>query len=276
MKEEILDVLKNSNLIEPALCNNFCVVTAADERFYIGVLLLRTSLNENIQLVIINIGLTEEQAESFRRIKNTKVITLPDNKFIIPKTVSGWQTWNKIVYINECEYDNVLWIDADCVVLGDISPIINRVMDTSVVFTEHSINYNNNCGSPTQPFYDEMPTNKRLMPGEFINAGVMGFNKKSDLYEEIYFVCMYALSKCSYSKKLRDCCCMYDEPVFYWVIERQVLGKYVVPKSLKWNILCLEHYSSSDFVKLIQKYKHDGVVILHFSSSYKKKIWESW
>lgn len=97
---------------------------------------------------------------------------------VIPKNAEWWKIWNKTTYVEKCPKTKVLWIDADCVVCGDISELIEQT-ERGLFFVRHP----HYAGQfvPQGKIYDIWPVKEKLPPEKGINSGVFGVNKHSSL-----------------------------------------------------------------------------------------------
>ena len=157
------------------------LVTAADARFFRDLQFLVNShrQRDRFPLIVFDLGLHPEQCDWCSAQTGVGLVSVPP----IYKPVESikrrhwWQTWLKPFYIYHAPLDRVLWIDADCVIVGELShafglldeaPLLVRD-GTDVVTENHPVLYEN------LPLPDGRATNDVNL-----NAGVVGLCKLRD------------------------------------------------------------------------------------------------
>lgn len=159
------------------------IVTAADSGFFVPVqsLVASLKLSHDAHLVVCDLGFTKSQRAWLLR----QGVHLFKPKLIVPKTVFFWQTWNKPYYleqVHEKYFTTLIWIDADCVVTGSLETLDKLAQERFTVFTDTASivhnGFNRGVENATNKdyVYEKYPVNKRLLPGEQPNAGVIGIN----------------------------------------------------------------------------------------------------
>lgn len=150
------------------------VVTACDSNFFNGAVVLWTALNNRVPLTIFDIGLKNHQWKFFIK-NNINVITVDTSKF--DKSLQGWQTVYKPFYLSRTPYVCTLWLDSDCIPIGDIHKLFCMIY-TNFVVIKH-------CISPQfyRSNHKQCYINNEIQHDESIdifNAGVIGYCKGRD------------------------------------------------------------------------------------------------
>jgi hypothetical protein len=163
----------------PAGCG---VVSAADECYFPGVQLLTLSLVGRCPLVVFDLGLGAAQVEWLQKFGVT-VVAVVDEDLVCPRSESMWQTWNKPVFLAAAPFERAVWLDADCLVLGDLSPLFAGLSSVPLVFQHvdpHIYQPVNSVG-----LYNRFPVGGRRLPCG-VQAAVVGFdwNDSSGLLTE--------------------------------------------------------------------------------------------
>lgn len=157
------------------------IVTAADSGYFVAIqaLIASLKLSHIARLVVCDLGFTQRQKRWIER----QGALLFKPKLIVPKTVFFWQTWNKPFYIEQVSKiysGSIIWIDADCIVLGSIRTFDLLTQKSFVIINDRaSINYNGwklgiENASNKPEMYKKYPVYQRLLPGEQPNAGIIG------------------------------------------------------------------------------------------------------
>jgi hypothetical protein len=114
----------------PAGCG---VVTAADDCYFPGLQFLAVSLADRCPLCVYDLGLAGSQLD-WLRCRGVPVVAVCDDDLVVPRGEPMWQTWNKPVFLGASPFDCSLWIDADCLVVGDLGPLFEAVRFAPLVF----------------------------------------------------------------------------------------------------------------------------------------------
>jgi hypothetical protein len=92
-------------------------VTATDSNTFIGVQTLFSSIKNKINFLCYDLGLKEEEIAWCKENNlELKKIELPGCKHI-----KKWQTYVKPWLVDDSPFEYTVWIDSDCVVVGDLS-----------------------------------------------------------------------------------------------------------------------------------------------------------
>lgn len=213
------------------------IVTATDSNTFIGVKTLFASIKNKINFICYDIGLTNKEVEWC----NANDLTLIPFPVTIP-FIDKWQTYLKPFIIEASPYPYTIWIDSDCVVVGDLSTS-QLIANKETFFTKHWINikylkHNN------EKLYELYPVQCISEP---INAGVFGINKTtdSDILKEWLFMTKNTID----NSVLRNYVINWDEGSLIWAINKTNNGKKIVSENSKYNFFCEVNEAAKIFVK---------------------------
>jgi len=134
------------------------IVTAADHGYFPGVQNLHASISGQAPLAVFDLGLAEDQLR-WCKDNDVRVMPVDASRLPIPPPEEMWQSWAKPFFIDRSPHDLTLWLDADCQVVGDLSPLF-AVIEREPLLVRH--------------FWSLRNHPDRHWP---INAGVLGFSK---------------------------------------------------------------------------------------------------
>ncbi len=245
------------------------VVTAADSAFFRDLQLLVHSHRQRAQypLVIVDLGLTSDQRNWCLTQSNVSILPMP----LIYKPVDRirqqhwWQTWLKPFYLFHSPFDRVLWLDADCVILGNLSQafevIENRpllVRDSTGVVTEnHSLLYE----------YLPLPQGS-VVEGVTVNAGVVGLCKSRD--QSLLAAWAYGVAWMAMNPGNQSLSAWADQGMLLWALHR-TKSTAAIQKDVTWNCpskpvqnLIADAVENRCSVLDEIRNKHPGASIVHF------------
>jgi hypothetical protein len=102
------------------MSDNVTIVSACDRNFVWGAFLLAASSAKNVPgtpVHILETGFTEEDRDLFRQFPGVRVLPLEDGD---PRSVAN----RKSEALLSAESEYVAWLDADCMVIGDIRALL--------------------------------------------------------------------------------------------------------------------------------------------------------
>ena len=258
-------------LVEKIQLEQDCaIVTAANSGYFIGLQLLCMSIQakHNVPIIVFDIGLDHSQV-TWCTAMGCTVVSAKNLPLIYSRP--GWRTANKPVYISkaaELGYQRVLWIDSDCVVLSDLTPIFNKLnfapfvtADTTVTSPESA-----NVLKNRDFLYKMMPTPFRWKNQPFINAGVVGFHVERD--KAILNSWKWVIGKANSHKLVRMGLAFGDQGALIWALEKNAF----LQAEPDWN-----QYSNmrpSTPQKMVNELLQSSHNILHFIG--KEKPWDIW
>lgn len=154
-----------------SLDKNTGVVIAADSNVFLGVQVLITSLKRKCSILCYDLGLTELEKQwcSSQGITLKEVPPTP-----IAKNIECWQTYYKPWLLKDSPFDYTLWLDTDCVVIGNLEET-NLIANQQTFFVKHWVQ-DRRLKHNSFELYSIFPTNANQTAN--INAGVIGIHKK--------------------------------------------------------------------------------------------------
>ena len=192
------------------LDDNTGIVTGADSNVFMGLQVLFTSISSNANFICYDLGLTESQKQWCRNV-NLQLQTAPN--FPFNKDINGWQTYAKPWLINSSPFKYTVWIDTDCIVLGNLEEA-SLIKERQSFVVSHWVRPSN-VSHNLQSLYQRYPTNteKRIR----INGGVIGINKKD---QNILTDWIYLLTEASKDHELLSLITSWDEGALEWSLEK--------------------------------------------------------
>lgn len=210
------------------------IVTAADEHLFEDLQFLLRSLSQtnDIRTVVYDLGLTRKQAKWVAEKPNVLLLSLP--AFGEPlnrvRKMHWWQTWIKPLLIFEAPFDRVLWIDADCFVLGDLNPILDAIGNGPVltpdfvdVETENHPRLVAALGEPRAGVQCSSRT---------VNAGVVGLCKTRDY--PLLAAWAYGVDWIARNPAHRATVAWADQGILLWAVRHLGLSGHIRETS-DWN-----------------------------------------
>jgi hypothetical protein len=241
------------------------VVSAADAGYFTGLQLLWAGCHPQAPLALVDLGLTAEQrAWCAGRMQVLAMPPLP-----IPPTVSRWQAWNKACYLRISPFERTLWLDADCLVVGDLRPLFARISQGPFGIVQP---FGGRAWGNKEELYQRFPVSVRLPMKRSVNGGVLGFGADQrarallDLWEQI-------TTEAGRAPELRDYFVWCDEGALHWTAEKLGLLELGVDER-GWNRYCFlpDRGGPAAFLERLTVRPDDVVlhVIIH------PKPWRNW
>jgi hypothetical protein len=209
------------------------IVTAADAGFFRELQFLVRSLSGrgHSALCVIDLGLTHDQQAWCLDQPNLLLWTAPD----VFASMRGlfewhwWQAWIKPFCLIHAPFDRMLWIDADCVVLGDLQPLFDEIQarplfvrDGTAVRTEND-----------DRLYHYLPLGEGAkIAGVNVNSGVVGLCRIRDA--EILNAWAWAVQWIAMHGDKRQLVDWADQGLLLWSLLRNRKTSFI-EKSLHLN-----------------------------------------
>jgi hypothetical protein len=243
------------------------VITAAGEDYFVGFRLLAASLGGRAPLTLFDAGLNARQ----RRFAAGRATVLPLPELLFPRDAdsAAWATWNKPLYFLHSPYRRTLWIDADCLVTGDLNPLFDLVERAGPLTVSHA-SYAAYPGN-REGLYAREPC-RRFPPHANVNAGVVGLGP-DDASRQLLDAWAYLVRKAGRDPGLRGDVAWFDEGALHWALQKlEMPGAWQDRRS--WN--CAHHLpgtaSSGEFFRRLRP--HPGDVVVHVGG--RPKYWQTW
>ena len=207
------------------------IVTAADSHIFEDLQFLLRSLEHTNEypIALYDLGLTTPQRKWVESQPNVRVLALPafGEPLNRARRLHWWQTWIKPLLIFQAPFDQVLWLDADCFVLGDVGPVLEAieqgpvfVMDITEAETENLEGLADILGAPDG---DSEGT---------VNAGVVGVDKKRDY--ELLCAWAYGVDWVTRNQNYQSLVAWADQGILLWAIRRLGLSDRI-RRTTEWN-----------------------------------------
>lgn len=209
------------------------VITSSNEGYFEQLLFLLASLHEvgNLATGVFDLGLTSRQREKLADWPGVRVLPRPN--LPAPQAamadVQKPEAWLKPVLMTHTPFDETLWIDADCIVLRDLSPIWKRVASGPFIVMDPFQLYIRN----KDELYGMLPTPPGCLPSLYANTGVFGFRRDRDW--NLLAAWTYAF-QAAVDAKLRALVAFQDQGLFNWALYRLRMGD-VIEQEPTWNHL---------------------------------------
>ncbi len=274
----------SKHLPQYSLNPNTGFVTGADSNSFGGLQVLFSSIKGKANFICYDIGLSNEQ----RDWCNANGLILKDAQCLpVPKHINCWQTYCKPWIVTDSPFDYTIWIDTDCVVVGDLSQA-EFITSQQTFFTENWITPYK-VQRNAEALYERFPTKQERIR---INAGVFGVNKNHRyIIEEWKQLLEFCFNE---DPGMLKSIATWDEGALEWAIEKTCSHSFVIP-DYRYN--AYTGVGKSDFegitikptffisgslyplllFKQLLKFT-DTVFVAHFATCLKqdKKYWKIW
>ncbi len=196
------------------------VVTGADANLFRDLQFMIQSLRsvDETPLVVYDLGLRHEQLQWCLRQGNVCCRPLPPMSESLDRFVGQhrWQAWLKPTYIADAPFDQLLWVDADCVVLSPLQEVFQEIEDAPLLMPEVAVG----CGANHSDLYTRhLPIRDAQRRGNAeMNNGVIGFDRHRD--RELIDAWLYVVQWAVEHPELRHLIRWYDQGALLWAILR--------------------------------------------------------
>ncbi len=214
------------------------IVTAADSNIFRDLQYLVQSLRsvDDHPLVVYDLGLRHYQLEWCLSQPNVVCRPLPRLSRSMANYVGQhrWQAWLKPAYIWDAPFDQILWIDADCVVLSPLGKLFDEITRSPLLMPEVAPG----CGANHAALYlQHLPVDDagRCESVE-INNGVIGFDRWRD--EGLINAWLYAVQWAIENPALRHLIRWYDQGSLLWAVLK-TRKECHIRDDQKWNFPAL-------------------------------------
>ena len=256
---------------------DWCVLTASSKNHFVGFQLLYSSLfiTHRVQIVLFNLGLTDKQLNWCKKQKRLIVL----NYFNTHINTHYWEAWHKPMYIMQCPFKKIIWIDSDAVFKGNLNYIIHMAESNPFFTSDHSedptITFN------TSQLYKYMPINGfKEDTHPCLNTGLFVIDKIRDktLLQEWGYIVTEAL----YSSQIQDNISCWDQGACKWVLQNLGLIHCINP-NMAFNQPALDRQQLYPAVKeaVLQLFYNimqlkDAFLVHWMGSDNGRKPWHYW
>ncbi len=129
----------------------------------------------NSPTYLYGLSLTDSQKDFCDSKSNVILRELESEDLLVGEEQYQWQLWNKPLAIPlDGTHRRIVYLDIDCVVIGDVTPLLDNINDAPQFFVGTDVGSNNPW------LYDVLPVPSD-QPQEFsLNNGVMGLDIERD------------------------------------------------------------------------------------------------
>ena len=193
------------------------IITATDSNTFVGVQTLFASVKNKINFICYDLGLSEEEKKwCEEQGLNTKKIKLPECTHI-----KKWQTYVKPWLVDDSPYEYTVWIDSDCIVVGDLGKS-EFIQKKESFFIKHWIKQKHLTKNSKFLYYSHPVDNPA---SSYVNAGVFGINKSQD--QDILDKWKFLLQLGFNDKEFLDLIVNWDEGGLNWSLQNKDYSKYI-------------------------------------------------
>lgn len=212
------------NLEKAKMPEDCCVLTACNKSHFIGFQLLYSSLflSHYVNTIVVDLGMTDKQLSWCHRQKRLTIMRYRCTY----NQIYYWQAWLKPLYVRECPYDKIIWLDADGVFKGDLRLLLHMAKDQPLFTSDYSANPKITLNWPE--LYHFMPIkNFKMDAYPYLNTGLFITDKKRDnaLLQEWCYIVMEAIS----SEHIRDSIVCWDQGACKWALQKQGMINCIHP-----------------------------------------------
>lgn len=217
--------------LEPWVVNDAdCgVVTACDSCYYRGLLLLLKTLLGRVPVTVIDAGLTayqvgylEQEGCTVKRCARTPQLPLTHHT-----------SWLKPWWIEQAGYRYTLWLDADTLVLRDLTPLFD-VIKERVLLIRHA--YGTAARTGYNGALNKLRPVKRVNSKEdHVNAGVLGFALERSEDAELLRQWQGLIEDALADAKLRKLISYWDEGALHWAMAKMAIQGRIVRDQPGWD-----------------------------------------
>ena len=246
------------------------IITATNPKLFglFQMLYYSIYLSSTATITCYDLWLTDAQRRWCQQQDNLELLQIEEEELIFPKALSYnyWPTWNKPLYFLRSKYPKNIWIDADCVVFGDITELFSKLDQHPVIF-ECEIG----------PIKKDITKLHRLLGTNIVphqvgppclNAGVLGFDTERD--HLILEKWIHAIKRASEDFDILHNTPWYDQGGLQWAMEVLNLLDLISPE-ITWNhdkAFLPNHESPLSFIQDLPT----GCKLAHFAGIDKNQI----
>ncbi len=211
---------------------SICILTAVNDDYFAGLILLHASLKSSgLPLVCVDLSLNLHN-RTWCRANDVVLLDFNKSDYIDDHMVGS--LWAKPFMINECPYNEIIWIDSDAIVINDLDEF-KKILSRGPVVTRDSWN-ESYCLNPIK-LYELLPVPKGT--NKSINAGVLGFNKQRD--RELLHTWMWCVRKANDDPRIKANIKCSDQGALLWAIHAHGMTDHI-RNDLRWN--CTPNFST--------------------------------
>jgi hypothetical protein len=241
------------------------VITAADTGFFPGIQFLCAACQGRVPLLVFDAGLTAEQRDWCAA--RVEVRDFPDP--LVPRTEEMWPAWNKPLLFRHSPFRTTLWLDADCLVVGDLNPLFARAAEGPFgVPSQVSLYPRPN----KEILYQKHPVPQRIPNDRIVNGGVLGFGS-DERSARLLTAWEGMVCEAGRDAEVREAIGFHDEGALHWAVEATGSTEVCTPLVV-WNRSTFAVGRGGPEAFLSRLKVKPGDVILHLVV--RPKPWTTW
>ena len=208
------------------------VVTAGDTPIFRDLQFLILSLRafNDDPVIVYDLGLATHELQWCLDQPNVTCRPLPPLTREMARFVGShrWQAWLKPAYLLDAPFDQILWLDADCVVLDSVAGAFSRLGEGPLLLPEVCPG----SGRNHPRLYDVLPVDSPGRQEVEINNGVIGLDRQRD--RALLDAWLYAVEWAIRNEGHRHLLRWYDQGALVWAISKTGLHAHVATDQA-WN-----------------------------------------
>lgn len=248
------------------LSGTYGIVTAISDNIWDDYLLFHMSLmrTNGFQLLVVDLGLNNNQKNFIRGQQNTTLIELPDGLIDEIKTIDqDWRKWYKPVFFKHAKIglDFAIWLDADLIVATKLDEMFKKAQERFFVVQDYfAPQYCHNKSQLYDHYAVEQPTNRNV-----VNSGVLGGSFPRD--DVVVDRWVNNVEDAHREKSVYDGITLHDQGALLLAIHQLGIADSVL--NIKcWNYPArrLFYDTHTDIVDAVIN-DHPGVSIIHYAGA---------
>lgn len=255
---------------------DFGILTASNKSLFIGLQMLLTSIAHSYDVItlVYDTGMTPEQVAWCQRQPGVTVKPFEITKRADHVHYDG--AWFKPFYVMSSPFKHTVWIDADAMVIGDLTELIDCSRYEPLFTTDHSLLQTSTL-NPTN-LYNYLPISayKYDIP-PYINTGVFVMCKRRD--RDILEDWCRCVDEAYAHKHVADSIACWDQGACKWALQKNRCTYLIVPDK-KFNYPARIRHCSFKATSTSAEYWFQSLrpkepcTVLHWMGS--PKPWKHW
>lgn len=207
------------------------VVTAADAGFFPELVFLIRSLqlHDDCEILVFDLGLRPEQRQWLVEQPRVRCRSLHFDGTCLAavRRLNYWQTWLKPFCLDLADFDRLLWIDADCIVLGSLKDAFDHIAERPLLVRDAT-----EAHTANDPRLDEWLSPPVDVPDASVNAGVVGLCRQRD--QQLLACWAWGIQQISRKPQIQRLAAWWDQGILRWALrERRLVS--TIQADLRWN-----------------------------------------
>jgi len=244
--------------------DEFGVVTASNDEYYYGLQMLIQTIRGKVHCTVIDLGLNNYQVHWLESQPGVQVV-----KYEVEEATEK-TSWRKPWWIELSPYKYKLWLDADCLVVGDLTPIFDRIKQNPLVMMHPMKSKAPIQANPNYFLKRKLKVPLRDKP---VQCGVLGFCLEREQDQKLVTAWQEVITSCLEDPKVKSHIHYWDEGAMFVAVQVTDSNDYIVTDRPGWDRFQTLRYSYSheDFYKRLTIRDED--IVIHLVG---KKPWFEW